>query len=394
MTQRMRSATLLIVSATAAAALGVAAGVVTGVTAFAPDRASAPSAWALYDGFEDSAWPDPGLWTRPTDPDLTWRPSNCRAKHGERALRAFGGDRSDLESACNASVAPGTVSRITMTLDLRETTLASRLDLFFELWLLMPAGDDQGLFIYLLRPIQDGSVERIPIFGGTAMAGQWAYPRRLDLMNLENIENPDQPIDLRGGRWSLEWVAYAPRGAPEGGGVFVDDVSMVWEPDPAVPIPTTRPRPTATATLQPTDEPTPTPRPTVMATATPEPDLRLFLPLLNYAAPATPTPEPSETPATTDTVEPGRTPGATGTSGTPGASGTPAATGTTLATGTPEATESASATAPVTPTATSAPTSLTPSVTPGPMDWHIHLPVLQLAMAARGEALADMRTAR
>ena len=284
----------------AAAQDGVAPADRLRVDAAAPPRLAA---WYPLDGFEAPDWPDPGLWGAPSEPALTWRPSTCQAKWGSRALRAFAGPRGAAELPCDAVVAPATVSMVTMVLDLRAAEAASRIDLFFDLWMRLSPGQDTGLFIYLRLPQPDGTVRRVPIFGATGDTGQWTFPaRRLDLMNLDDVSQPGLPIDLRGGRWDLDWVARAGGGAPAGGGVFIDNVVLVWEPDPAIPTPT--PRATATATLLPptaTEEPTPTLRPSATPTATPSPSpqptgRQAFLPSLQLDGVVAPTPTPSPEP--------------------------------------------------------------------------------------------------
>ncbi|MFN2114336.1 MAG: hypothetical protein ACK2T6_01400 [Anaerolineae bacterium] len=287
-------------------------------------------AWAPFDGFENPAWPDPGLWSLPNEPAATWWPSGCQARSGERALRAFGAGRGDVELPCDAQVEEGAASTITMRLDLRNTSLATRIDLFFDLWLMLPQGDDQGLFVHLLVPIEDGGYESVPVFGATGSAGQWAFPSRmLDLMNLTDIVSPGQPIDLRGDVWYLVWTAYAPHGAPPGGGIYIDNVSLVWEPDPAVPTPT--PWLTATPTASATSTATSTATRTATPTATPTPIL-LFVPRVLKEPPPTPTATPPATPTpTTDetavaTSTAGAMPGETVEPTEPTESATPAET--------------------------------------------------------------------
>jgi hypothetical protein len=141
-----------------------------------------------------------------------------------------------------------------MQLDLTGAAAATRLELAFELWLGFTDGTDSGLFIRLLAPDGAGT-KAVPVFGATGVAGRWAYPhRQLDLTSLVDIESPTDVYDLRGTRSILEWTAIAAQGAPPAGGVFIDDVNLIWEPDPAVPTPTLRP--------------TSTPAPTRTATAT------------------------------------------------------------------------------------------------------------------------------
>lgn len=239
---------------------------------------------ALLDGFERDPWPDPGLWW--VAPDAGWRPSACRARSGERALRAFAGPAGAPEPPCDAPVAPGAVSAAVMILDLRAATTANRLDLSWEMWPRLHPAPGAGLVLFLRVPRPEGGDERIPIFGATAQAEGWVYPvRQLDLRNLVDVRDPRRVFDLRGGRWEIEWVAAAPAGAPAGGGVAIDDVRLVWEPDLAVPSPTERPIPTAgptrtptrpTETPAPTDEPTPTRAP---ASATPTAPGALYLPM-------------------------------------------------------------------------------------------------------------------
>lgn len=265
---------------------------------------------ALLDGFERDPWPDPGLW-RVAD-DAGWRPTTCRARSGARALRAFTGPRGSAEPACDASVAPGAVSTAVMVLDLRAATDANRLDLSWEMWPRLNPADDSGLALFLRVPRPGGGVDRVPVFGATALADGWVYPvRQLDLRNLTDVRDPRQVFDLRGGRWEIEWVAAAPAGAPPGGGLAIDDVRLIWEPDLAVPSPTQRPFHTATptptpteptATLEATREPTPTRAATPTATAA---GLRIFLPVARNDPP------PEATPTATST-EAGGTPSATG----------------------------------------------------------------------------------
>jgi len=288
---------------------------------------------ALLDGFEVDPWPDPALWI--AGEGGGWRPSRCRARSGARSLRAFAGPAGAPEPDCQAPVAPGATSTAVLVLDLRAATDANRLDLIWELWPRLNAAPDAGLALFLRVPRADGGVERVPIFGATALADGWIYPvRQLDLRNLVDIRDPRRVYDLRGGRWAIEWVASAPAGAPPGGGVAIDDVRLAWEPDLVFPTPTPRTvvPPTAsstpvlpTPTDPPTLEPTPTPVPataTASASATRAPDEtprphRLYLPVARRDPPPTPTPTPDwtatapSTPATPGTPEPATaTPGA------------------------------------------------------------------------------------
>ncbi len=259
---------------------------------------------ALLDGFEEAFWPDPSLWRLPADTTPMWWPSTCQAHSGRRALWAFGGPTLEGERRCDASAPPGTSNVIVMNLDLREARLASRLDLYFALWLAMPPGEDQGLFLHLLVPRPTGGYERVPVFGATATSGRWSFPlRRLDLLALADIDAPDRVYDLRGGFWRLEWTAVALRGTPPGGGIFIDDLTLVWEPDAAVPAPTVRVLPTTTPPPSPTNRPTGT----ATWTASPPPPPATYepwpvcLPLVvrSYPDPtATPTVEGSPTPET------------------------------------------------------------------------------------------------
>ncbi len=263
-------------------------------------RASDPQGAAVLDGFEDPFWPDPSLWRLPADTTPMWWPSSCQAHSGRRSLWAFGGPTLGGEQPCDASSPPGTSNVIVMNLDLRQAVLASRLDLYFALWLAMPPGEGQGLFIHLLVPRPSGGYERVPVFGATATTGRWSFPlRRLDLLALVDIGAPERVYDLRGGFWRLEWTALAPSGTPPGGGIFVDDLTLVWEPDPAVPEPTPRLPPTLTPSPSPSPLPTSSPRPTQtapVATAVPSPE-PVYLPHVVRQHPeSTATPEPTASP--------------------------------------------------------------------------------------------------
>lgn len=254
---------------------------------------------ALLDGFERDPWPDPGLWRVASD--ATWRPSACRARSGARALRAFAGRADVPEPPCDAPVEPGAASAAVMVLDIQAATTANRLDLSWELWPRLHPAPGAGLVLFLRVPLPDGGYERVPIFGATALADAWAFPvRQLDLRNLVDVRDPRRVFDLRGGRWEIEWVAAAPAGAPAGGGIAIDDVRLVWEPDLAVPSPTERPIETPsptrtptrpTATPDPTDEPTPTRAP---ASATPAGAGAVYLPVARLDPPE-PTADPSAT---------------------------------------------------------------------------------------------------
>lgn len=273
---------------------------------------------ALLDGFERDPWPDRGLWQ--VADDSGWRPSACRARSGARSLRAFAGPAGDPEPPCDAPVAPGATSAAVMILDLRAAALANRLDLAWEMWPRLHPAPGAGLVLFLRVPLPEGGHERVPIFGATALAEAWVYPvRQLDLRNLVDVRDPRRVFDLRGGRWEIEWIAAAPAGAPAGGGVAVDDIRLVWEPDLAVPSPTVRPVETASptrtpvppsATPAPTVEPTPTRAPTAAPTAGPA---AIYLPVTRRdPPPPTATAGPSTgTPATAEPSTPTPTPTAT-----------------------------------------------------------------------------------
>ena len=237
-----------------------------------------PAGWALLDDFEDPRWPGPGvgLWRPPETGGgvVHWWPSTCRAHSGARSLWAFGGS-GGLPRACDSTVPAGTRSTAIMNMDLRAATSETvRLDLMFDVWLGMPEGDNEGLFISLLLPQPDGTSRRVPVFGVTGTNRRWLYPaRRLDLMNLVDINQPADVYDLRGGSWLFEWMAIAPTGTTPGGGIFVDDLYWVWEPDATVVAPT--PRPTASISPGPTPTPAPTltrlPAPTIAPSPTSRP---------------------------------------------------------------------------------------------------------------------------
>lgn len=267
--------------------LGLALGVlaVAGVLAFgvSPARAALrPAMLAVLDDFESGVWPTPGLWYLPADTTPMWWSSSCRAASGQRSLRAFGGPSAQGEVPCNYRPPAGTVNTVYLDVDLRSAKLANRVELFFQLWMKMPESTDGGLFIYLLVPRPAGGFDRVPVFGATGTAGAWAFPARmLDLMSLTDITDPTRVYDLRGGLWRLEWSAVAPAGMPADGGIYLDDLVLVWEPDAALATPTARPTltatPTSTATFTPS--PTATLRPTDTATPSPTVPPVVFLPV-------------------------------------------------------------------------------------------------------------------
>ncbi len=293
------------------------------------DGLDGQDAWILLDGFEDPAWPDPNLWQIEDDAAPTWWPSSCQRVSGSRALWAFGGRVGGIEQPCGAGAPQGSRSTIYQRLDLRGAESASRLDLYFDMWLKMPAGEESGLFIFLHVPQADGPVLRVPIFGATGTGGRWAFPRRkLDLLNLTDITGPAEVYDLRGGLWRLEWVGLAPQGTEPGAGVYLDDLMLVWEPDPGITPPTPRPtsrpvtattRPSETATRAPsaTSEPasaTPSATSTRGPTSTPIAFGQSYLPYLVSFWPPPPTATPTFTPDATATLL-AMTPSATPTDG-------------------------------------------------------------------------------
>ncbi len=277
---------------------------------------SSPSAVVVLDDFETGPWPTPGLWYLPPSTLPLWWPSACQAAGGSRSLRAFGGPSVDGEVPCDYRPPAGEVSTVYLDLDLRAAAEASRLELYFQLWMKVPGvdggdGGGGGLFLYLLVPENEG-YQRVPIFGATGGDGQWVFPARyLDLMALADIENPTDVYDLRGGQWRLEWSALAPANLPAGGGIFIDDLTLLWEPDAAVPTPSPRPSLTPTATRTPTSTSTPTAAPTwtpsPTATATKR-SIQFGTLLLPYVANelvsvVTPTAGPTATPSPTPEPE-------------------------------------------------------------------------------------------
>ena len=257
----------------------------------------------VLDDFEAAAWPDPTVWTVPAAA-TTWRTSGCQALGGRRGLRAFAPPGTSPDAPCDAAVPPGASSTAFLHLDLRAAGAANRLELGFDVWFRLGAAEDAGLVVWLHVPRPGGAVDRVPIFGATGDTGAWASPQRyLDLRNLVDVRNPAAVYDLRGADWTLEWTAAAPAGAPPGGGVFLDNVALTWEPDLSYPTPTARPtlpptatipRPTPARTATPTDEPTPTDIPPT-DTATP-PAGRAYLPLVRHD------PQPTATATVTVTV--------------------------------------------------------------------------------------------
>lgn len=300
-----RRRAIALVAAALAAASGVARGVARGSAAPAAERGRADVRFVL-DDFEAAGWPLAGLWTAPPDAASGWAPSACRARRGQRALRAFAPRAAD--AACDAAVPAGAASTAWLHLDLRAAAAANRLELGFEARFALAAADGAGLVVWLLVPAGGGAPRRVPVFGATGDSGAWVDPaRHLDLRNLVDIRQPGAVYDLRGGQWTLEWTAAAPAGAPPGGGVEVDDLSLVWEPDPSFPTPTRLAPPTATATPRPPTA-TPTAVPTIEPTPTAEPPTatptggRAYLPLVRLDPP--PTPTPTETPTETPTPDP------------------------------------------------------------------------------------------
>lgn|GEM_PF-5814165 len=273
----------------------------------------------VLDDFEAAAWPDPAVWTVPAAP-TTWRTSGCHALGGRRALRAFAPPATSPDAPCDAAVPPGASSTAFLHLDLQGAGAANRLELGFDVWFRLAAAEDAGLVVWLHVPRPGGAVDRVPIFGATGDTGAWASPQRyLDLRNLVDVRNPAAVYDLRGAAWTLEWTAVAPTGAPSGGGVFLDNIALTWEPDLSYPTPTVRPtlpptatvpRPTPIRTATPTDEPTPTDVPPT-DTATP-PAGRAYLPLVRHdpqpTATATATATQTVTATATSTADPNGTP--------------------------------------------------------------------------------------
>lgn len=282
-----------------------------------PARPARPAAVTVLDDFEDPAWPDPRLWQLPTERPAgqvpAWWPSTCQRRSGARALWAFGGRVGAIEQPCGAGAPLGSSSRIVLSLDLRQAQAASRLELLFDVWMRLPAGPGNGLFLYYLRPEADGRVTRAPVFAATGDSGTWTFPERLlDLMNLADLAEPQRVYDLRGQVARLEWLAQAPQGTDPGAGLYIDRLRLVWEPDPALAPPTARPTaPAATVTASPSATPaasaTPSPSATPLASATAtrsgitlptftpsatrRPRGLIWLPWLELAAP--PTREPS-----------------------------------------------------------------------------------------------------
>lgn len=311
----MKSRRNLVAVLLRACAALVLAALVVAVARPALAERSAPEMVIVLDDFEGGPWPTPGLWYLPPDTPPMWWPSTCRAAGGARSLRAFGGPGPGGEVACGYRPPAGAVSTVYLDLDLTAAA-TSRLELYFQLWLNMPDTPDGGLFIHLLRPKAGAGYDRIPVFGATGASASWVYPpRMLDLTALSDVVT-GEVYDLRGGRWRLEWSAVAPAGVPADGGVFIDDLTLLWEPDAALPTPT--PRPTLTATPVPTATFTPTPTATATATATRTPTptatpvqfLTLWLPYCGNelmpppTATAETTPEASATPGGTVTTEP------------------------------------------------------------------------------------------
>lgn len=275
------------------------------------------AAIVMLDDFEDPAWPDPRLWqldpARPTGTVPSWWPSACQARSGNKALWAFGGRIGDISQPCGAGAPLASVTRAVLNLDLRNAQLASRLELAFEVWMKLPAGEGNGLVINYLTTEPDGSLRRAPVFAATGSSGVWTFPERLlDLMNLADVADSRRVYDLRGRVARLEWVASAPGGTDPGSGIYIDRLRLVWEPDAALPAPTARPTapplsptpsrsptPTATATLPVTATlpPSATPTksgitlPTFTPTATRRPRGQIWLPWLE--APEVATEEPT-----------------------------------------------------------------------------------------------------
>ena len=265
------------------------------------DSMSAPhDAADILDDFERVDWPDPNLWYLPDEP--TWRPSGCRSTSGTRSLRAFGG-QGDVEAPCDAPVLDGDdrTSSIDLKLDLREAATTHRLDLEFELSMALPsggAGMAPGALFITLYVLEGSSISRVTVFGATSDSGVWARPRRrLDLTALADVTDPGRVYDLRGGQWVLNFTAV--RRPAARGDVFIDDLTLLWEPDLSVPTTTERPPSTATPTSTPratfTPLPTETPEPTPTLEAP-----SLYLPRLLWQLPV---PEPSAEPTLEITAE-------------------------------------------------------------------------------------------
>jgi hypothetical protein len=270
-----------------------------------PDRSATGLTSAVLDDFEDPRWPGPSfaLWQvtagSPNSPG--WWPSTCQARRGSRSLWAFGGPDGGGR-ACNSTVPHGTATSAILKLDLTQAVEAVKLDLTFDVWLGMKPADGTGLFIYLLAPLPNGGVQRVPIFGVTGTNRRWQFPvRRLDLMNLVDITQPKEVYDLRGSLSRLEWQAIAPEGTDPGGGIFIDDVTLVWEPNYVMPTPTPKATYIATPGPSPTPRPSLTPLPSLTPAPSPTFDLATVTP-----GPTEPSPtfEPTDTPGPVPTLPP------------------------------------------------------------------------------------------
>lgn len=255
-----------------AAALMVAASLAA--TAM-PIGLAAPAGVFVVDDFESPAWPDPAFWTPGAPATDLWWPSSCRSRTGARSLWAFGRRADGVARLCGEAVPGGTTSTTVQRLDLRGTRAVSRLELQFDVWMHLPggeAGSSGGLFVVLVAPAGGSGPPRVPVFGATGTPGEWVFPaRQLDLMNLADITDPRKVYDLRGGDWRLEWQAITGAATAPGGGVFVDDVRLVWEPDAAFPTPTRGAGATVTASATATIAPSATAGPTAVPTGTATP---------------------------------------------------------------------------------------------------------------------------
>jgi hypothetical protein len=208
----------------------------------------------VIDDFEGSVL-DPNLWTvSDLDGELYgeyyWGLSKCRASQGTQSLWSVGGGKDGSQLGCDDLYPSGSNGSAMLAMDMSKfTTPPSQLDFLVDYWLNTRIFDEagvvpDGLFISWLRPLENGTVERIVLKGITSQYPDRFFnePMRFDLVQASEIYEPFRTFDLSKEPVLLMEFLFMSRDAIPNepppttfvGGVFIDNIRLVSDVQPSI----------------------------------------------------------------------------------------------------------------------------------------------------------------
>lgn len=207
----------------------------------------------VIDDFEGSVL-DPNLWTvSDLDGELYgeyyWGLSKCRASQGVQSLWSVGGGKDGSKLGCDDLYPSGVNSSAMLAMDMsRFSTPPSQLDFLVDYWLNTRIFDEagvvpDGLFISWLKPMQNGTVERIVLKAVTSQYPDRFFndPMRFDLVQATEVYEPYRTFDLSKEPvllmeflfMSRDAIANEPPPTTFVGGAFIDNIRLQSDVQPS-----------------------------------------------------------------------------------------------------------------------------------------------------------------